>query len=148
MVGMACKFPEASNYSEFWNNLAAGRNSIAEIPITSWDINKYYSSNIDDDNKSISKWCGIIQGVDKFDSKFFNISPREANNMDPQQRLLLEETVHCDDFVSYILANYGYVDILFNSAGFSIRRSIGKYFERFYDIQLYRSIIKKLISKL
>jgi NAD(P)-dependent dehydrogenase (short-subunit alcohol dehydrogenase family) len=41
----------------------------------------------------------------------------------------------CDLLVTYILKQYGYVDILFNNAGLSIRRSISKSLNRFHDFQ-------------
>ena len=91
IIGMACRFPGANNYDEFYENLITGINSIQEIPPSRWDISKYYSPNFDEPNKSISKWCGLIDHIDQFDNRFFNISPREANSMDPQQRLLLED---------------------------------------------------------
>jgi acyl transferase domain-containing protein/NADP-dependent 3-hydroxy acid dehydrogenase YdfG len=95
IIGMACRFPGANNYNEFWENLKNGVNSIKEISPERWDINKYYSPDINEPNKSISKWCGLVDDFDKFDNGFFNISPREAAHMDPQQRLLLEATWHC-----------------------------------------------------
>ena len=95
IIGMACRFPGADDYRSFWRNLEQGVNSIREIPAKRWDIDEYYSPDMDVPNKSISKWCGLLDGVDRFDHRFFNISPREAGNMDPQQRLLLEETWHC-----------------------------------------------------
>ncbi|MDQ0115571.1 SDR family NAD(P)-dependent oxidoreductase [Paenibacillus harenae] len=95
IVGIACRFPDADNYHQYWENLEQGRNSIKEIPASRWDNGKYYSPNMDEPNKSISKWCGLLDDVDRFDHQFFQISPREAGNMDPQQRLLLEETWHC-----------------------------------------------------
>ncbi len=95
IIGMACRFPGANNYNEFWENLKNGVNSIKEIPPERWDINKYYSPDINEPNKSISKWCGLVDDFDKFDNEFFSISPREAELTDPQQRLLLEETWHC-----------------------------------------------------
>lgn len=95
IVGVACRFPDANNYKEYWDNLANGKNSIREITPDRWDITEYYSPNINDMNKSVSKWCGMLDGFEQFDSLFFNISPREAINMDPQQRILLEETWKC-----------------------------------------------------
>ena len=95
IVGMACRFPGARNYDEFWENLKNGVNSIREIPPDRWDIEKYYSPDIDEPNRSISKWCGLVENFDRFDNRFFSISSREAASMDPQQRLLLEETWHC-----------------------------------------------------
>jgi NAD(P)-dependent dehydrogenase (short-subunit alcohol dehydrogenase family) len=41
----------------------------------------------------------------------------------------------CDALVDHVLKQYGYVDILFNNAGLSIRRSIGKALDRFHDFQ-------------
>jgi len=41
----------------------------------------------------------------------------------------------CDALVEYVLKKYGHVDILFNNAGLSIRRSVGKSLDRFHDFQ-------------
>jgi acyl transferase domain-containing protein len=95
IIGMACRFPEADDYNQYWSNLERGINSIKEIPPERWDTQTYYSSNIHEPNKSPSKWVGLVDRVDLFDNQFFHISPREAGNIDPQQRLLLEETWHC-----------------------------------------------------
>ncbi|MGA1867995.1 MAG: ACP S-malonyltransferase [bacterium] len=95
IIGIACRFPGARDYDQFYDNLARGVNSIQKIPPSRWDVNAYYSPNIDEPNKSISKWCGLVEDIERFDNRFFNISPREAHNMDPQQRCLLEETWHC-----------------------------------------------------
>ena len=95
IIGMACRFPGARDYHAFWHNLINGINSIREIPPERWDIGRYYSPEFDEPDKSISKWCGLLDDIDQFDNRFFSISPREAKNMDPQQRLLLEETWHC-----------------------------------------------------
>ncbi|MEW6380987.1 MAG: polyketide synthase [bacterium] len=95
IIGIACRFPGAQDYREFADNLFKGVNSIREIPSSRWDTQKYYSPDFNKPNTSISKWCGLIDGIDQFDNQFFSISAREANYMDPQQRLLLEETWHC-----------------------------------------------------
>lgn len=95
VVGMSCRFSDAENYVAFWNNLVKGKNSISEIEEKRFDKNNYYSKDISMPDTTVSKWCGQIADVDKFDNGFFNISPREAKNMDPQQRILLEEVWHC-----------------------------------------------------
>lgn len=95
IIGMACRFPDAATYGEFWENLAAGRDCVREIPPARWDVALHYSPDINDAERTMSRWCGLVEPIDRFDHRFFGISPREARSMDPQQRLLLEETLHC-----------------------------------------------------
>lgn len=95
IIGVACRFPDADHYHEFWENINSGKDSIREVPIERWNPDLYYSADISIPNKTISKWGGFIHKADHFDHKFFNISPREAKNMDPEQRILLEETWRC-----------------------------------------------------
>ena len=95
IVGIACHFPGAEDYKQYWQNLLAKKKSIKEIPIERWDVSKYYSAQRGNDDKSISKWCGLIDDIKSFDNEFFNISPIEAKNMDPQQRLLLQQSWRC-----------------------------------------------------
>ena len=95
IVGVACKFPDADNYDEYWNNLIEGKQSIREIEKNRWDPEQYYDVSKDAENKSISKWCGQIKGLYEFDNDFFDISRKEASDMDPKQRILLQETWHC-----------------------------------------------------
>jgi acyl transferase domain-containing protein/acyl carrier protein len=95
IVGMACRFPGAKDYHQFWDNLEKGINNITEIPSNRWNIKNFYSANPEEANKSISKWGGFIEDADKFDPMFFGISRREAMLLDPQQRLMLELTWLC-----------------------------------------------------
>jgi len=101
IIGIGCKFPGANNYQQFWQNLEQGINSISEIPSERWEVEKYYSPTPQEQNKSISKWGGFIEGIDQFDAQFFGISPREAQLMDPQQRLMLELTWSCLEDAGY-----------------------------------------------
>ncbi|PRA09667.1 hypothetical protein CQ043_06825 [Paenibacillus sp. MYb63] len=95
IVGMACRFPQANHYTTFWDNLANGVDSVREVTPDRWDVSKFYSQDIDAPNKSIGKWCGLLDDVYSFDHRFFSISPREAKNMDPQQRMILEVSWQC-----------------------------------------------------
>ncbi|GAA6617367.1 SDR family NAD(P)-dependent oxidoreductase [Scytonema sp. NUACC26] len=95
IIGMACRFPGAKDYHQFWDNLEKGINNITEIPSNRWNLENFYSANPEESNKSISKWGGFIEGADKFDPMFFCISRREAMLLDPQQRLMLEMAWSC-----------------------------------------------------
>jgi acyl transferase domain-containing protein/acyl carrier protein len=89
IIGIGGKFPGAANIEELWNNLCKGVDSVSEIPGDRWDW-KGYQDIRSPSGKSISKWGGFIDSVDRFDAKFFRITPREAELMDPQERLFLE----------------------------------------------------------
>lgn len=91
VIGMAGRFPDANSPLEFWSNLAAGVDSITEVPAERWDGNRVFDSDPKANNKSYSRVGGFIREVDCFDPLFFNISPAEAELMDPQQRLFLME---------------------------------------------------------
>jgi acyl transferase domain-containing protein len=101
VIGIGCRFPGANDYEQFWLNLEQGVNSISEIPPQRWDVQKYYSPNPQERNKSISKWGGLIEASDQFDADFFGISPREAKMMDHQQRLMLELSWSCLEDAGY-----------------------------------------------
>jgi acyl transferase domain-containing protein/acyl-CoA synthetase (AMP-forming)/AMP-acid ligase II/acyl carrier protein len=87
IIGIGCRFPGADGPSNFWKLLRAGKDAIAEIPLSRWDSDQVDTSP--SENARISRG-GFIDQIDRFDAEFFRISPREASGMDPQQRLLLE----------------------------------------------------------
>jgi polyketide synthase PksN len=83
IVGMAGRYPKAKNMKELWENLAQGRDCIEDIPADRYEGRLHY--------RNTKKYRGgFINNIDKFDSLFFNISPREAEMLDPQERLFLE----------------------------------------------------------
>lgn len=91
VLGMACRFPGADGYRQFWRLLAQGGDSIREIPAERWRAGDFYSRDLGAANAAVSKWGGFLDRVDEFDNRFFSISAREARAMDPRQRVLLEE---------------------------------------------------------
>nr|WP_246027806.1 MULTISPECIES: SDR family NAD(P)-dependent oxidoreductase [Paenibacillus] len=90
IIGLSGMFPEADNVRSFWNNLRNGKDCVKEIPEDRWDHSLYYDEDKMKPGKTYSKWGGFINGVDEFDPRFFNISPREAEIIDPQERLFLK----------------------------------------------------------
>jgi len=95
VIGMSCRFPGASNYEEFWENLKAGKSGIEEVPANRWNWADYWGDPLTEKNKSNSKWGGFLKGVDHFDTDFFGMSVTEVERMDPQQRIMLELTWAC-----------------------------------------------------
>ncbi len=91
IVGIGCRFPGGADGPEaYWNNLAAGRSAIREVPPDRWSIEEFYHPLPGTPGKSISKWGGFLEDIAGFEPEAFGISPREARYMDPQQRILLE----------------------------------------------------------
>ncbi|WP_162232570.1 polyketide synthase, partial [Methylogaea oryzae] len=95
VIGMAGRFPQAANLEAYWRNLLSGRVCIEEIPPQRWPLEGFYDADPQRAGASYSKWGGFIDGVDRFDALFFNISPEEAARMDPQERLFLEVAWQC-----------------------------------------------------
>ncbi|MCR4443012.1 MAG: beta-ketoacyl synthase N-terminal-like domain-containing protein [Peptococcaceae bacterium] len=90
VIGLAGRYPGARNVREFWKNLCEGKDCITEIPPDRWDHSLYFDPDKNKAGKTCCKWGGFIEGVDRFDPLFFNLSPHEAENTDPQERLFLE----------------------------------------------------------
>ncbi len=90
IVGLSGRYPEAVNIEEYWQNLRSGKDCIREVPISRWNWRDYYTEDRNKKGHHYSKWGGFISGVDEFDPRFFNISPREAQIIDPQERLFLQ----------------------------------------------------------
>nr|WP_227983132.1 SDR family NAD(P)-dependent oxidoreductase [Dickeya poaceiphila] len=101
VIGLSGRYPGASNVEAFWANLTGGVDSITEIPLSRWDYHPHYSPVRGPKNKVYSKWGGFIDDIDKFDSQYFNISPREAELLDPQERLFLQTAWECMSDASY-----------------------------------------------
>ncbi|XP_072014350.1 probable polyketide synthase 1 [Amphiura filiformis] len=93
VVGIGCRMPGGvTTPQEFWDVLVNGRDMITEIPPDRWSIESFHDPDQSNLSKMVTKRCGFIHDIDKFDNTFFKISPREAASMDPQQRHILEVT--------------------------------------------------------
>ncbi|MGC5364449.1 type I polyketide synthase [Streptomyces sp. DT24] len=89
VVGMACRLPEASGPSGFWQMLREGRHGITDVPAGRWDPADGSADPGAAPRDTVGRG-GFVAGVGDFDAGFFGISPHEAASMDPQQRLVLE----------------------------------------------------------
>ncbi|HET7695303.1 MAG TPA: SDR family NAD(P)-dependent oxidoreductase [Vicinamibacterales bacterium] len=91
VIGLGCRFPGGVSTPEaYWQLLRGGIDAITEVPADRWDVDAYYDADSDAPGKMHTRHGGFVRDLDRFDSQFFGIAPREAIKMDPQQRLLVE----------------------------------------------------------
>lgn len=75
IVGMALRFPGASNPADYWRNILEARELVERAP---HDCTRRVHAG------------ATLEAIDRFDTSFFEISMAEAELMDPQHRLFLE----------------------------------------------------------
>ena len=88
IIGVAGRFPGASNIEEFGQNLCAGVESI-----TTFTDEQLLAAGVQPklvQSPNYVKTGVVLGGVDLFDAAFFGYTPREAELTDPQHRMFLE----------------------------------------------------------
>ncbi|MDF4005205.1 amino acid adenylation domain-containing protein [Luteibacter sp. PPL552] len=91
VVGVSGRYPGANDVRGFWDNLAAGRASVREVPADRWDHASFFDARKGEPGKTYTRWAGLLDDVQGFDRLFFHIAPREAQLMSPQERLFMQE---------------------------------------------------------
>ena len=103
VVGMSCRFPGGADDSEkFWELLAKGRDVHAPVPPDRFDVESHVDPTGDKPNTSKTPYGCFVNDPGLFDSFFFGMSPREAEQTDPMHRLALVTAYEA-------LENSGYV---------------------------------------
>ena len=100
VIGMACRFPGASDPEAYWRLLVEGRRSIV-----SSDHETLRAAGIPEAvlaDPDLVPYFGNLDEVAAFDADAFGIAPARAAVLDPQQRILLE-------LAATALENAGYV---------------------------------------
>ena len=92
VVGIGLRLPGADNVSEFWRRLQAGVNAVTDGRQDGGPWDGVAGDPAADD--PATRHGAFIERIDRFDSRFFRISPIEARGMDPKQRMLLETAWH------------------------------------------------------
>ena len=88
VVGMACRFPGASDLAAFWDLLETGVDAVTD---GRRDGGSWSGAVGDPAAQDIAyRRGGFLDDIDRFDNRFFRIQPIEARMMDPRQRMLLE----------------------------------------------------------
>ena len=91
IIGIAAIMPEAEDADKFWDNLYYKKNVVQPMKKQREEIvkNAFDIIGAEYDINTFRK-CSMIDNIDKFDYKFFNMSKNEAKYMDPNQRLFLQ----------------------------------------------------------
>jgi acyl transferase domain-containing protein/acyl carrier protein len=88
IIGMAGRFPGASDVEQLWTNLCDGTESVtffSDEELLACGVSRALLNN-----PHYVKAGSILEGTEKFDAGLFGFSPREAEVMDPQHRIFLE----------------------------------------------------------
>ncbi|MCX6318738.1 MAG: SDR family NAD(P)-dependent oxidoreductase [Bacteroidetes bacterium] len=88
IVGMACRFPGASNPEIFWNNLVNGIESVHQ-----YSDNELIAYGMDPaffNQPGYVKAGGRLENKESFDAAFFGYTPAEASLMNPVHRIFHE----------------------------------------------------------
>jgi non-ribosomal peptide synthase protein (TIGR01720 family) len=104
IVGMACRFPGAQTVEEFWENLRNGVESITFF--SDEELDRPAIDPVELRDPKYVKARATLDGIEQFDARFFDFSPREAEITDPQQRIFLECTWEALERAGYDPATY------------------------------------------
>jgi naphtho-gamma-pyrone polyketide synthase len=92
IIGYSGRFPDSASNEEFWDLLHEGRDVHRSIPEDRFDWKTHFDATGKTKNTSRIQYGCFIKEPGLFDARFFNISPREAENTDPDQRLVITTT--------------------------------------------------------
>src|SRR3989339_977963 len=94
IIGLNIRSSLANDYREFWKNLMQGLDCTRNIPLSrKGDLDQYFDYTNGQYGERFKKEylkIGYLDDIDKFDYRFFGITPRDAQLLDPNQRLFLE----------------------------------------------------------
>ncbi|PWW07330.1 phosphopantetheine binding protein [Paenibacillus cellulosilyticus] len=91
IIGMDVRLPFADSTEDFWKVIESGTDCIGPFPSERVkDLASYYERAGQAADKVRFADGAYLHDVDKFDYRFFKLSPKEASLMDPNQRIFLE----------------------------------------------------------
>ncbi|MFF7586076.1 beta-ketoacyl synthase N-terminal-like domain-containing protein [Kitasatospora purpeofusca] len=94
VIGLACRFPDAVDVDQFWDNLVSGVDSISRFPPKS-------IPGPGGGKREYVPARGLLREPEWFDAGYFGYTPREALFTDPQHRVLLECAVEAIEGAGY-----------------------------------------------
>ena len=63
IVGYSCRFPKAKGAEEYWKNLINGVDCVSEISNDKWDVDEFYSKDVNDSEKCAKQLAHLLKGL-------------------------------------------------------------------------------------
>lgn len=89
VIGYSGRFPDAASAEKFWDLMYKGLDVHRDVPPDRFDLKTHFDPTGKQKNTSTIRHGCWIENPGLFDARFFQMSPREADNTDPGQRLAL-----------------------------------------------------------
>lgn len=91
IIGMSARFPGCDSLKDFWTHIRSGSDLTGKVPDSRMEDIEQFLFTV---NKEFRDGVKLAEGayldqIDKFDYRFFRLSPREAALMDPNHRMAL-----------------------------------------------------------
>ena len=89
IIGYSGRFPDAANAEKFWSLMYEGLDVHRDVPPDRFDLKTHFDPTGKIKNTNTIRHGCWVENPGLFDARFFQMSPREADNSDPGQRLAL-----------------------------------------------------------
>ncbi|MGX2993169.1 beta-ketoacyl synthase N-terminal-like domain-containing protein [Streptomyces sp. JNUCC 64] len=93
ITGVAAQLPGAPTYARFWDVLMAGEDRVESAPPRRRQLCAPVAPDPGTEPEFLT--AAWLEDVDRFDARFFGVTPADARAMDPQQRRFLQTAYHC-----------------------------------------------------
>ena len=84
IIGLGCVFPDALDFTQYWQNIVEGKNSIREVEPEFWDTEYFYNPDPSVPDRTYCK-VGGMAGPIEFDAKEFGVSPKVMEHTSVEQ---------------------------------------------------------------
>jgi acyl transferase domain-containing protein/phosphopantetheinyl transferase len=90
IVGMACRFPGASDLGAFWENVLAARVAIGPVPPGRWDAAEFHDPDSDASDRVGGRVGGYLDDPVALNLAACGVMPRTVEGGEPEQFLVLD----------------------------------------------------------
>ncbi len=102
IIGLSFRLPMTETLQDYWNAIETGLDHGSSIPESRRrDIEKFIKFKGYPLNAVDYEMGTYLDDIDKFDYRFFRMSPREASTTDPNHRLFLQTAWHAIEDAGY-----------------------------------------------